>query len=134
MPSSAFNASNTALDFAGLDSTTRDIAVNLYLTNAAELTPCLKYLILEVGIYEESHDGTWQKAAAGGDDRLPADAFVTLRSSQLSFVLAGDARYKITIDSGSFYCMTTGTKYGDLSPKFYLTIEPAQVSSPARDK
>ena len=99
-----------------------DITVNLYLTNVHELTPCLRYLILGVGIYFESSDGRWRKASLWNGKPVP-DTFVTLRNSPVTLILAGYTKYKITVDSGSFYCMTANTNGDNLSPQFYLTVE-----------
>ena len=112
-------------DLFYIDATTntRDIAVNLYLTNAHELTPYMRYLTLEVGIYFESSDGLWQKASLWNGNPVP-DTFITLRNSPVSFTLSGCTKYKVTINSGSFYCLTANTSGGNLSPKFYLTVEP----------
>lgn len=100
----------------------RDITVNLYLTNANELTPYLRYLILKVGIYSESSDGQWQKVSLWNGKPVP-DTFITLRNSPVSLILAGYTRYKVTVDSGSLYCISTNTNGGSLSPQFYLTAE-----------
>jgi hypothetical protein len=101
----------------------RDITVRLYLTNAHELTPYLRYLILEVGIYSECSDGHWRQASFQKGNPV-TDTFITLRNSPITLILAGYTRYKVTIDSGSFYCLTTNTNGGNVSPHFYLTAEP----------
>jgi len=101
---------------------TRDITVNLYLTNANELSPCLRYLIMKVGMYCESSDGQWIKVPPR-NSKYTSDTFITLRNSPVSFTLSGGIRYKVTIDSGSFYCLSTSTNKGTLSPQFYITAE-----------
>ena len=100
-----------------------DITVSLYLTNAHELIPYLRYLILKVGIYFEGGDGQWRPASLPNGNPIP-DTFITLRNSPVSLMLAGYTKYKVTIDSGSFYCLTANTNGGNLSPHFYLTVEP----------
>ena len=98
----------------------QDIAVKLYITNAHELTHYLRYLILEVGIYFEGSDGRWQKASSWKSQPVP-DTFITLRNSPVSFILPGYTKYKVSVDDGSFYCLTTS---GGISPQqFYLTVE-----------
>jgi hypothetical protein len=99
-----------------------DVTVSLYLTNAHELTPYLRYLILEVGIYCEDSDGQWRQASLPNGKPVP-DTFITLRNSPVSFTLAGYTKYKVTVDSGSFYCLSADTNGGTLSPQFYLTVE-----------
>ncbi len=100
-----------------------DMTVSLYLTNAHELTPYLRYLILEVGVYFEGSDGQWRKALLPNGNPVP-DTFITLRNSPVNLILAGYTKYKVTVDSGSFYCPNANTNGGSLSPQFYLTAEP----------
>jgi len=99
-----------------------DITVTLYLTNAHELTHYLRYLILKVGIYFENSDGRWQKASSWNGKLFP-DTYITLRNSPVNLTLAGYAKYKITIDAGSFYCITANTRENAALPQFYLTVE-----------
>lgn len=98
-----------------------DITVTLYLTNTQELVHCYSYLILKVGTYVESNAGEWEKASKGNGEPTP-DTFITLRNGQVSFTLPGYAKYKVTIDSGSFYCTNTNVDGGSLSPQFYLEV------------
>ena len=91
-----------------------DITATLYITNAEELTYCYQYLILEVGIYAEREAGEWEL--------ISTDTFITMRNGRRSFTLSGLGKYKITIDGGSFHCITTGTDGGNLSPQFYLEM------------
>ena len=105
-------------------SSPHDMTAGLYITNANELVPCLRYLILEVGIYVEGEDGQWGKALSRDGSSLP-NTFITLRNSPVNFVLSGHAKYKITIDSGSYNCLTANTNGDNISPKFYLALKPA---------
>jgi len=99
-----------------------DIMVTLYITNTNELSRCYKYLILKVGVYVEGNTDEW--AVASSYDGQPiSDTFITLRNSQVSFTLPGDAKYRISIDSGSFNCITANTNGGSVSPQFYLTAD-----------
>ena len=61
--------------------------------------------------------------ASGYDGGPVPETFITLRNGYVSFSLYGYTRYKITIDGGSFYCMTAAADGGTLSPKFYLTVD-----------
>lgn len=98
-----------------------DIAVTLYLTNAAELIHYYRYLILNVGVYVQDGTQQWQKAT-GGDEPLP-DTYITMQNGKVNFDLPGYARYKFTIDSGSFYCFNANIDGSSVSPKFYVTVE-----------
>ena len=92
-----------------------DIQVTLYITNAQELIGSYRYLILEVGVYAESDTGEWEKAST--------DTFITLRNGHVRFTLPGLEEYKVTIDGGSFYCTTSNTDGGSLSPQYYLEVD-----------
>ena len=92
-----------------------DIQVTLYITNAQELIGSYRYLILEVGVYAESDTGEWEKAST--------DTFITLRNGHVRFTLPGLAEYKVTIDGGSFYCTTSNSDSGSLSPQYYLEVD-----------
>lgn len=99
-----------------------DIQVTLYIANARELIGCYRNLILKVGVYAESAGGDWEKAFLSSGELVP-DTFITLSSGQVSFTLPGLAKYKVTIDGGSFYCITTNSGGGSLSPQFYLEVD-----------
>jgi hypothetical protein len=120
----------TAGDLFYIDATdnARDMSASLYLTNAHELTPCLRYLIFEVGIYFEGSDGQWRKLSSRNGEPLP-NTYITLRNSPVSLILTGHNKYKVTVDSGSFYCLTHPTNINNVSPQFYLSVEPVQMLS-----
>lgn len=99
-----------------------DIVVTLYLTNAQELIRCYSYLILKVGVYVQSSTDQWQKASGGNGEPIP-NTFITLRNGRVSFTVPGHAKYKVTIDSGCFYCTRTDADRGSVSPQFYLTAD-----------
>jgi len=99
-----------------------DIQVTLYITNTQELSRCYRYLVLNVGVYAENNSGEWEKAAQWNGEPAP-DTFITLRNGQVSFTLSGYANYKVTIDGGSFNCITTNADGGSISPRFYLEVE-----------
>ena len=114
----------TPADLFYVDTTTypADTPVTLYITNAAELIQCYRYLILNVGVYVETGVDQWERLATGDGEVLP-DTYITMHNSRTGFTLPGCARYKITIDGGSFYCFPAGADTGGTSPKFYLTAE-----------
>ena len=98
------------------------VPVNLYFTNAYELARSYRYLILKVGIYARDDSGQWQPAPGVGGGRLP-DTYLTMRHGQVSFDLPGDVSYKITVDSGSFSSFPASVGAGDISPRFYLSVD-----------
>ena len=99
-----------------------DILVTLHLTNTKEIIRCYRYLILKVGMYARSSTNYWKRASRGNDELIP-DTYITLRNGQVSFALPGYAKYKVTLDGGCFYCITTNTDGGSVSPQFYLTVD-----------
>ncbi len=111
----------TPTDLFYIDATgnTADIQTILYLVNAQELSYCYRYLILKVKVYVKNDIGAWQEASMSNGGLIP-DTFITLHNGQVSFTLPGYAEYKVTINRGSFYCITTNTDRGSLSPEFYL--------------
>lgn len=96
-----------------------DIEATLYLTNAGDLIQAYRYLFLNVSAYVQTEAGGWEKAVQRDSTPL-AETWLTLRNGQVSFTLAGYSKYKITIDRGS-YCSILAD--GDISPRFYLTVE-----------
>lgn len=120
----AIGGVTTPSDLFYIDATnnTADIHVTLYITNVQELIHCYRYLILKVGIYIESNADEREKASRGNGE-LISYTFITLRHAKVSFTLPGYAKYKVTIDSGSFYCTSTNADGGSISPQFYLTVD-----------
>jgi len=92
-----------------------DIEVNLYLTNASELVHNYRYMILKVGVYVQSGGNGWEKA------NLP-DTYLTMHNGGVSLRLQGYARYRVSLDGGSFYCLTADETKEELSPRFYLEV------------
>jgi len=121
---SSIGGVTTPGDLFYIDATNNPVPIRLTLhfTNAHELRHCYSYLILEVGVYVEGEAGEWERASFQ-DGGLISDTFITLENGQASLALKGNANYKVTIDGGSFYCITTNQ--GSPSPKFHLTAQPA---------
>jgi hypothetical protein len=101
-----------------------DILVTLYITNTNELSRCYNYLILKVGIYVESGTDEWIAASSQDGQPIP-ETFITMRNGHVQFTLRGEAKYKVTIDGGSFRCYTTNVPGGSVSPQFYLAADQA---------
>ncbi|MFC1990808.1 hypothetical protein ACFLU9_01485 [Chloroflexota bacterium] len=99
-----------------------DISVTLYLTNAGELISHYKYLILRVGVYAQTGPEQWEEATAVNGDSIKG-TYITMQTGKTNFILPRYAKYKVTIDGGSFYCFCNSTGEGSVSPKFYLTAE-----------
>lgn len=115
---------DAAVDLFYLDVTDNpaEISVRLHMTNAAELVHYYRYMILKVGIYVQTGAGQWEAATAANGEPIP-ETYLTMKSGSVGFSLPGYARYRVTIDDGSFYCFQAGTDGGGVSPRFYLTAE-----------
>jgi hypothetical protein len=100
-----------------------DISLDLYITNCDELIHYLRYLILKVAIYIEDAEGQWQQVTSQNETAMP-DTYITLQNSPVSFYLPGLARYKVTIESGSYHSLPFHENGGVISPSFYLNAEP----------
>jgi hypothetical protein len=103
------------IDITGSDV---DTSFTLYLTNTDELIHNFRYMTLNIGIYIQTGTGAWEKAPAVENSR---DIYLTMQNGTVSFVLAGGAKYKITIDKGCFYCYGIGAGRTAVLPDFYLT-------------
>ena len=103
---------------------TSDIKFTLYITNTPELIHNYRYLILKVGVYVKDNSGGWIKALLNDGNPIP-DTFITLQNGHVSFDLAANVSYKLTIDSGSVNCncITTNAEGGSFSPQFYLEVD-----------
>ena len=99
-----------------------DMLVTLHLTNAEELIHFYRYLMFNVGIYIQTDTNQWQKATASDGELVP-DTYLTMQNGRVSFMLPGYAKYKVTIDNGSFNCFRSDADGCSISPKFYLTAE-----------
>ena len=109
------------LFYINADSYQPDISMALYITNTNELIHYLRYLILKVVVYVEDIDGQWKPITSQAGAVLP-DTYITMRNSPVNFNLPGLARYKITIESGSYYCYPLHHNSGDITPQFYLNV------------
>lgn len=112
----------TAGDLFYIDATgsSADFHVTLYLTNASGLIHNYRYLTLKVGLYRQATDGVWDRVTESNGESVP-DNFITMYNGQVRFTLSGCARYKVTIDAGSFYSYTRSGE-GSLSPSFYMEV------------
>jgi len=98
-----------------------DRLVTIHLTNADELVHYYRYMILDIGVYVLTGSSQWERANIVNAE-MSQDYYLTMRTGWVSFIMPGDAKYKLTIDGGCFYCFSTSDN-GGISPKFYLTME-----------
>ena len=96
-----------------------EIKVTLYLTNAQQLIRHYQYLILNTGIYVENGEGEWERALASNGEPVPK-TIISMQNGRVSFLLPGDARYRVSIDGGCFYCRRASADSSSMSPQFSL--------------
>jgi hypothetical protein len=102
---------------------TGDILVTVYITNPYELAKVYSYLDMKLNI-RSGDSGAWvqSKLADGTDIGV---VYLTLINGKLTFILNGGTHYDISIDGGTYYPINTDAAGGNLSPAFYLEIQPA---------
>jgi hypothetical protein len=98
--------------------TPADITLSLYITNTDELIHYLRYLTLKVAVYVADGSGQWTVPQIDGNEHQ--EIYVTLQNSPAIFTLPGGARYKVSIASGCFYCLSAGNAGNKIIPRFYL--------------
>ena len=127
----AIGGVTTPADLFYIDTTDEpiDILATLHLTNAEELVEHYRYLTLKVGVYVQTGANQWEPAASGNDGVIP-ETYLTMHNGRVSFILPSYARYKVTIDSGCFYCYQVSTDGSGISPKFYLSVENSSHQPP----
>lgn len=101
-------------------SDTADKVVILYLSNVDELINHYTFMNLKVGVYID-RDGEWEPAC-GSDGKPIPETMLSMRNGQVSFLLSGFAKYKISINGGAFYCTNANSDDGGLSPQLYLEV------------
>lgn len=72
--------------------------------------------------YNDPTSGTTYKQTPTASGLDIEDTFLTLANGSVSFVVVGDsggAKYKVTVDDGSFYCISTS---GTLGPTYFLAV------------
>jgi hypothetical protein len=98
-----------------------DTAFTLCITNTDELIHDYRYITLNIGTYIQTATGEWANVSTG-EGTNPRETYLTMQNGAISFMLAGGARYKITIDKGCFYCYGIGADRTLALPDFYLTV------------
>jgi hypothetical protein len=96
-----------------------DTQYALCITNVDQMVPCFRYMNMVIGIYVQSADGNWQKVTTAGG--IVPDVCLTMQTGVVNFTLPGNAVYKITIDSGCFYCYGANANGTVIIPEFNLT-------------
>jgi len=99
---------------------TADKVVILYLSNVDELVNHYTFMNLKIGIYVDNN-GEWEPAF-GSDGELIPETMLSMRNGQVSFLLPGFAKYKVSVNGGAFYCTNSNSDDGGLSPQLFLEV------------
>jgi hypothetical protein len=102
---------------------TGDVLVTVYLTNAGMLVKDYTYLNFQVNVWSGT-SGAWIQGARADDSPI-GSVYLNQINGSVSMVLLGDTKYCITIDGGSYYCISTSAAGGSLSPAFYIEVKQA---------
>ncbi|MFC1917249.1 hypothetical protein ACFLXH_01170 [Chloroflexota bacterium] len=97
-----------------------DTKVALSLINSDELIHYYRYLLLNIGLYLQSGEDTWEKV---NDTGSAPGYYLSMKSAEVFFTLPAYAKYKMTVDGGSYYCVNSPLLSSGLAPKFYLAVE-----------
>ncbi len=114
----------TAGDLYYIDtqSYTGDVYVTLYISNPDALSLDYSYLNMKANVWY-LNGANWDQATLVGPDVI-GDVFLTLENGFVSFLLEGNTQYCISLDGGNYYLVDTNALGGDLSPDFYIEVEP----------
>jgi hypothetical protein len=98
--------------------TETDTSFTLCITNTDELIHNYRYMTLNIGVYIQAPASNWEKTTPGENSQ---NIYLTMQNGAVSFVLAGNAKYKVTVDKGCYYCYGIGSNRTAVLPDFYLT-------------
>ena len=98
-----------------------DTSYSLTITNINDLVSSYRFMNLKIGVFVESDNvtGKWQKLDEI-DGQQFHDIYITMFGDKLDFTLPGGAMYKVTIDTGCFYCYPVKPGKTIAVPAFYL--------------
>ena len=101
--------------------TQADTTYELTITNINELVSSYRFMNMKIGIFVQSGNetGNWQKLDELNGEQLH-DIYITMFGDKVGFTLPGGARYKVTIDTGCFYCYPVKPGTAIPIPSFYL--------------
>ncbi len=102
-------------------SDTADKVVTLYLSNVDELINHYTFMNLKIGIYVDSN-GEWEPAIGSNGELIP-ETILSMRNGQVSFLMPGFAKYKVSVNGGAFYCTNANNDDGGLSPQLFLEVD-----------
>lgn len=99
-----------------------DTRYELLIANGNELISDYRFMNLKIGIFVQSDNTTdkWTKLNEFNGEQFH-DIYITMFGEKVDFTLPGNAKYKVTIDTGCFYCYPVKPGSSISIPMFYLT-------------
>lgn len=121
---------------------TGDILVTIYLNNPAALLKNYSFLNMAICAYgaiynETTSTWSWEGSPISQFMNGGYNCYLTLTNGYVSFILKAsettaasvadstNSYFAITIEGGSYYCISTTAEGGSLSPDFYIDIRQA---------
>jgi hypothetical protein len=101
-------------------SAVNDAVFTLLLVNIDELVKYYRYMTLNIGLYVQSGNTTWEKMTELSGEPTP-QLYITMQGGALDFTLPGNARYKVTVESGSYHSFSIGLGQSAAIPQFSLS-------------
>jgi hypothetical protein len=105
------------LFYIDLNDSTIDTRATLYITNTDILAKFLRYITLNIGVYNKNQAGGWDKCPQNNNPLL------TLKNGLVEIILPGPGTYKITVDAGNYYSFAHADNQDEQAPFFNLEIE-----------
>jgi hypothetical protein len=99
---------------------TTNTTFTLLIANVDELINYYRFLTMNIGLYVQTGTDSWEKmtTAAGGSS---PEMHITMDSIELDFSLPGNAKYKVTVESGSYRSFSITKGKSVAIPEFSLT-------------
>jgi hypothetical protein len=93
---------------------TTDTTFTLVMSNVDELVGCYRFLNMNIDIYVQSGTDSWEKMAR-------PEMLITMENVEMNFSLPGNAKYKVTVESGSYHSFKITKGQSVAIPQFSLT-------------
>lgn len=97
-----------------------DLTFTLSLSNIGELAKYFRYMTFNVGLFVQSGNTTWEKMTDLGGASAP-QLCINMQGSELVFTLPGNAKYKVTVESGSYHSFSIAPGQSAAIPQFSLS-------------
>ena len=100
---------------------TKDGVFRLLLANIDELARNYSYMSFNIGLYVQSNNTTtWEKMTTFTGSSIP-QLYITMEGGELSFTLPGLAKYRVTVESGSYHSFSIAPGQKVAIPQFSLS-------------